>query len=92
MTKWFGAATLVVALIASGSVTSRAAYAASAEVRKMQAQHAGSHGTRRLHLFSDHDAYWPSHDPRYYSRPYYYAPAPFVPLPPLFGYGWEPWW
>jgi hypothetical protein len=91
MTKWFGAAVLVVTLIAGGCVTSRAAYAASAEARKTQAQRAGGDSARRLHLYRDHDAYWPSHDPHYYGRPYYYAPAPFVPLPPLFGYGWEPW-
>ena len=29
--------------------------------------------------------------PSYYGRPVVYAPAPFVPIPPLFGYGWE-WW
>jgi hypothetical protein len=33
----------------------------------------------------------PEKQPRYYGRPVSYAPAPFVPLPPLFGYGWEPW-
>jgi hypothetical protein len=27
----------------------------------------------------------------YYGRPYYYAPAPFFPIPPFFGYGWESW-
>jgi hypothetical protein len=91
MTKWFGAAMLFVTLIASSSVTSRAAYAASAEVRKTQTEHARSDSARRLHLYRDHFAYWPSHDPHYYGRPYYYAPAPFFPLPPLFGYGWEPW-
>jgi hypothetical protein len=86
MTKWFGAAILAVSLIAGGS----AADAASAEMRKAQAAHTGMGSVRRFHLYRDHDAYWPSHDPRYYGRPYYYAPAPFVPLPPLFGYGWEP--
>lgn len=29
--------------------------------------------------------------PYYYGRPVYYAPAPFLPIPPFFGYGWE-WW
>jgi hypothetical protein len=29
--------------------------------------------------------------PMYYGRPVYYAPAPFLPIPPLWGYGWE-WW
>jgi hypothetical protein len=29
--------------------------------------------------------------PMYYGRPVTYAPAPFLPLPPLWGYGWE-WW
>ncbi len=29
--------------------------------------------------------------PMYYRRPVYYAPAPFLPIPPLWGYGWE-WW
>jgi hypothetical protein len=85
MAKWFGAAILAVSLIAGGS-----ADAASVEMRKAQAAHEGERGARRLHLYRDHDAYRPSHDPRYYGRPSYYAPAPFVPLPPLFGYGWEP--
>ena len=29
--------------------------------------------------------------PMYYGRPVYYAPKPFLPIPPLWGYGWE-WW
>jgi hypothetical protein len=29
--------------------------------------------------------------PMYYGRPVYYAPALFLPIPPLWGYGWE-WW
>jgi hypothetical protein len=29
--------------------------------------------------------------PDYIDRPCYYAPAPFFPLPPIWGYGWE-WW
>jgi hypothetical protein len=24
----------------------------------------------------------------YYGRPVYYAPAPFLPIPPLWGYVW----
>lgn len=88
MMRWFGAAILAVAVMAGGSAASPAA---SADMKKLEARQASNRSGRHLHLYRDHDAYWPSSDPRYYGRPYYYAPAPFVPLPPLFGYGWEPW-
>ena len=29
--------------------------------------------------------------PEYIDRPCYHAPAPFFPLPPIWGYGWR-WW
>jgi hypothetical protein len=88
--KWFGAAILAVSLTAGGAATSCAADAASAETRKAQAEHLRTGSVWHFRLYRDHYAYWPSHDARYFGRPYSYAPAPFVPLPPLFGYGWEP--
>ena len=46
-------------------------------------------GTRRHHRHYRRYAYRPY--PTYYGRPVTYAPAPFFPIPPLWGYGWE-WW
>ena len=51
-----------------------------------QAQ-AGDIGARRhyRHSHTDRSPYT-----SYYGRPYYYAPATFFPIPPFFGFGWEP--
>ena len=90
MTKWLGAAILIFILTGGAAATIRPAAAASisAEGRLERAR-----ASRTQHLFPRRDrfAYGPEAQPRYYGRPIYYAPAPFVPLPPLFGYGWEPW-
>jgi hypothetical protein len=78
----FSAVTLL-AVIYGGSASARSALVASA-ARQTQA---GDVNARRRHRHEDasRSAYT-----SYYGRPYYYAPAPFFPLPPLFGYGWEP--
>jgi hypothetical protein len=65
-----------------GSVSARSALVASA-ARQAQAGDVA----RRRHR---HDDVSRSAYTSYYGRPYYYAPAPFFPLPPFFGYGWEP--
>jgi hypothetical protein len=49
-------------------------------------------GTACADIIHDRYAYRPNYPyPMYYGRPVYYAPAPFLPIPPFFGYGWE-WW
>jgi hypothetical protein len=84
MTKWFGATALVVALMVDASAS---AYAASAAVPQRQTSDVSpSRHPRHRYRSVDRSSY-----SYYYGRPIYYAPAPFVPLPPFFGYGWEPW-
>ncbi len=93
MTKWFGAAALavasLVATLAFGPPASaRAAVSASIALQRTQTAHASDVGARR------HDRHRYVYRPSphyYYGRPYSYAPAPFFPIPPFFGYGWEPW-
>jgi hypothetical protein len=79
MAKRIGMAGLAAALAFNALVPVDAAQAASATVpsARSHTKHY-AYATRR---------YYPS----YYGRPTVYAPAPFVPIPPLFGYGWE-WW
>jgi hypothetical protein len=78
----FSAATLL-AVVYGGSASARSVVVASAA---RQAQ-AGDVSALRRHR---HDDVPRSAYSSYYGRPYYYAPAPFFPLPPFFGYGWEP--
>jgi hypothetical protein len=89
MTKWFGAAAVTLGLMFGGSASADAASASSAAARQAQAAQISHVGSRHRHGYRDRDAAQPSY-PSYYGRPVYYAPAPFFPLPPLFGYGWEP--
>ena len=66
---------------------------AAAETAAKKAQAAGPSdvSARRYHRHARY-AYRPNTPyPMYYGRPVYYAPAPFLPIPPLWGYGWE-WW
>jgi hypothetical protein len=84
MMKWFGATALVVALMVDASAS---AYAASAAVQQRQASDVSpSRHQRQRYRSVERSSY-----SYYYGRPIYYAPAPFFPLPPFFGYGWEPW-
>jgi hypothetical protein len=79
MVKSIGMAGLAAALMFGALVPIDAAQATSAVVpaaRKHVRHYA--YATR---------PYYPS----YYGRPTVYEPAPFVPVPPFFGYGWE-WW
>jgi hypothetical protein len=78
MAKWIGMAGLA-ALI----------FGALVPIDAVQAASAGAPGARKhtRHYAYAARPYYPS----YYGRPVVYAPAPFVPIPPLFGYGWE-WW
>ena len=64
---------------------------AAAETKKAQTASAGDVSARRYHRHERY-AWRPNYPhPMYYGRPVYYAPAPFLPIPPLWGYGWE-WW
>jgi hypothetical protein len=86
MARWIGAALLAAAVMFGASAHISSAQAASAEAQKVSSSQATDISARR------HDrrhAYRPY--PTYYGRPVSYAPAPFIPIPPFFGYGWE-WW
>lgn len=74
------AATLLLGVSANG--------AAAADTNKAQATDASArrHHRHERYLYRPNDP-----APMYYGRPVYYAPAPFLPIPPLWGYGWE-WW
>jgi hypothetical protein len=87
MMKWIGMA--LVATIAAFGVAANVApaMAASVSAQKTRSVPAADLGQRRHSRH--HDRY--AIQPTYYGRPTVYSPAPFVPIPPLFGYGWE-WW
>jgi hypothetical protein len=90
MTKWFGAAAMVLGLMSAGSASAHTPGTSSAAARQAQAVQISTISSRHHHMYRARSAAAPSY-PSYYGRPLYYAPAPFFPLPPLFGYGWEPW-
>ena len=70
-------------------VAAHATLAAAAQAAVKKAQTASDVSARHRHY---RYAYHPNTPyPMYYGRPVYYAPAPFLPIPPLWGYGWE-WW
>jgi hypothetical protein len=82
------AATLMLGVPAS-IVPAAAAEATAA--KKVQGANAGDVSTRRYHRHARY-AWRPDYPyPMYFRRPVYYAPAPFLPIPPLWGYGWERW-
>lgn len=82
------------AALLAGALMVSVATPASAEAtvaKKTQATAASDVSAWRTHR---HDRYAYRRNtpyPMYYGRPVYYAPAPFLPIPPLWGYGWE-WW
>jgi hypothetical protein len=86
MTKWIGAAVVAVTMIFGDAATtpSMAATPTGVTVQKPQAATTDLSARRRY-------SYRPYY-PYYYGRPYYYSPGPFfLPVPPLWGYGWQ-WW
>lgn len=89
MTKLVGAA-LSAAVMVLGIFASATPATAELVAARQQPQSAATDlsAHRRAHHLR-HYAYRPY--PTYYGRPVTYAPAPFVPIPPLWGYGWE-WW
>jgi hypothetical protein len=97
MTKWIAAVIPVLILTFAGlaAIAPAAAATPPAALRKPQAQKATDVSGQRRYphrlLFVDHANPGP-YFPSYYDRPYYYAPAPFVPF--NFGYPLlpPPWW
>ena len=92
MMKSIGTAALALTLMFGGSATGNPAAAAPAAVQKPEASQATDFTARHHTRHHQRDAYRPDYQPRYYDRPYYYAPAPFVPF--NFGYPLlpPPWW
>ena len=94
MIKWIGAAVLALGIMFGGSAAISVAAAApwQAGLQKPPTSKATDLSARRRArhqpLYVDRLPYQP-YDPHYYERPYYYAPAPFVPF--NFGYGIWPW-
>ncbi len=89
MAKGIGTALLGAMMLSGVSAICAPAVAASAGVREKPPLQATDIGARRRVHYDRRYAYRPY--PAYYGRPVTYAPAPFIPLPPLWGYGWE-WW
>jgi hypothetical protein len=97
MTKWIAAVipTLVLTFVGLAPIPPAVAAPPPAAVQKPQAMKAADVSARRHYrhplLFADHANPGP-YFPSYYDRPYYYAPAPFVPF--NFGYPLlpPPWW
>ena len=85
------AASLAATWMLSVPVTVAPAAAEAVVAKKAQAAGPGDISARRYHRHARY-AWRPNYPyPMYYGRPVYYAPAPFLPIPPLWGYGWE-WW
>lgn len=84
--KRIGTAALAASLLFAGQIGLDAAHATAQQARTVPATNLGARRHDR-HYRYHRDA----HQPYYYDRPRYYAPGPFLPIPPLFGYGWE-WW
>jgi hypothetical protein len=82
---------LLAAALMLGTSAQAASVAAETAAKKAQAAGASDVCARR---YPRHERYVTRPNtpyPMYYGRPVYYAPAPFLPIPPLWGYGWE-WW
>ena len=86
MTKWIGAAALAATLMfGCSAIDSAAAAPLRAAVQNPQTSNTNAFSARRR--LRHHPRYAQTY---YLDRPYYYAPAPFVPF--NFGYGLWPWW
>jgi hypothetical protein len=86
-----GTALLAATLMLGVAAQVAPAAAEAAAAKRAQAASASDVSARRYHR---HDRYVTRPNvpyPMYYGRPVTYAPAPFLPIPPLWGYGWE-WW
>jgi hypothetical protein len=84
-TALFGAALM---FSVSAQVAPAAAESAAKRAQMTGASDVSAHRNHRHERYAYHSNY---PYPMYYGRPVYYSPAPFLPIPPLWGYGWE-WW
>lgn len=84
-------ALLAATLMSGVSVQVAPATAHAVAAKKAQVVATSDVGARRYHRHERHAFRRNDPYPMYYGRPVYYAPAPFLPIPPLWGYGWE-WW
>jgi hypothetical protein len=82
---------LLAAALMLGISAQAASAAAETAAKKAQAAGASDVSARRYHRHERYVTRPNTPYPMYYGRPVYYAPAPFLPIPPLWGYGWE-WW
>jgi hypothetical protein len=82
---------LLAAALMLGISAQVASAAAETAAKKAQAAGASDVRARRYHRHERYVTRPNTPYPMYYGRPVYYAPAPFLPIPPLWGYGWE-WW
>jgi len=82
---------LLAAALMLGTSAQAASVAAETAAKKAQAAGASDVSARRYHRHERYVTRPNTPYPMYYGRPVYYAPAPFLPIPPLWGYGWE-WW
>jgi hypothetical protein len=89
MTNWIGAAILALGLMSGGAAARAAAAPLQAGSQMPHASTATDLSARRHARHHPHYVYRRNDQPYYYERPYYYAPAPFVPF--NFGYGIWPW-
>jgi hypothetical protein len=92
MSKWIGAAILALSLVLGGTaaIDPVAAAPSQAAAQKQQPRQATEWSARRRTWPHARYVYRRYEPPVYYERPYYYAPAPFVPF--NYGYGLWPWW
>jgi hypothetical protein len=89
MTRWIGAASLMLTLMLGGAAAFSPASAAPpvAAVHTPQAWRTTDLSARRRARHHQRYVDRLSYGPNYYDRPYYYAPAPFVP----FNFGYDFW-
>ncbi len=92
MTRWIAAAILAATLLFAGAANGVGAatplLAAVQQAAPDTSELSASRRARPHHRYVSRRYYRP-HQFYYYDRPYYYAPAPFVPF--NFGYGFGPW-
>ncbi|MEA2921843.1 MAG: hypothetical protein QOF07_1806 [Bradyrhizobium sp.] len=91
MTRWIVEAILAATLVFAGTANNAVATPLPAAVQQWTPDTTDLSASRRArhhHHYASRGYYRPS-QPFYYDRPYYYAPAPFVPF--NFGYT-VPWW
>lgn len=88
--KWIGAVTLAGTMFFGDVSPTMAAEPAAVGLPDQHATAADLSARRRYHPHHHYTAYRPYY-PYYYGRPYYYSPGPlfFLPVPPLWGLGWE---